>query len=169
MRISPGRLCGPLSVCRGRTLASREALGFAEELELHRLPKVGAPGTRRGQRLEIVTPGPDQRCSLAAALDFRTGRLLHRTGPKQNRFLFWSLLQALERAYPRARFRRVYVVADHYSIHTAGAVRPWLARHPRFVLLWGPRSCPRANPIAGILGDCHHQITRNHRHRPLPP
>jgi transposase len=150
-------------------LGSREALVFADELELHLLPKVGAQWTRRGQRLEIVTPGQDQRCYFAAALDFRTGRLLHRTGPKKNRFLFLNLLQALDRAYARARFRRVYVIADNYSIHTAGDVRHWLACHPRFVLLWLPRYCPRANPIERIFGALHDQITRNHRHRTLPP
>ncbi len=142
---------------------------FADELELHLLPKVGAQWTRRGQRLQIVTPGQDQRCYLAAALDFRTGRWRHRTRPKKNRFLFLSLLQALDRAYSRACFRHVYVVADNYSIHTAGDVCRWLARHPRFVLLWLPRYCPRANPIERVFGDLHDQITRNHRHRTLSP
>jgi len=150
-------------------LGPREALVFADELELHLLPKVGAQWTLRGQRLEIVTPGQDRRCYLAAALDFRTGRLLHRTGAKKNRFLFLDLLRALDRAYSRPCFRRVYVVADNYSIHTAGDVRRWLAHHPRFVLLWLPRYCPQANPIERIFGDLHDQITRNHRHRTLPP
>ena len=150
-------------------LGPREALVFADELELHLLPKVGAQWTLRGQRLEIVTPGQDRRCYVAAALDFRTGRLLHRTGAKKNRFLFLDLLHALDRAYSRVGFQRVYVVADNYSIHTAGDVRRWLARHPRFVLLWLPRYCPKANPIERIFGNLHDQITRNHRHGSLPP
>jgi transposase len=150
-------------------LGPREALVFADELELHLLPKVGAQWTRRGQRLEIVTPGQDQRCYIAAALDFRTGRLLHRTGPKKNRFLFLNLLRVLDRVYAGAGFRRVYVVADNDSIHTAGDVRRWLAGHPRLVLLWLPRYCPKANPIERIFGALHDQITRNHRHRTRPP
>jgi transposase len=154
---------------RWEGLRPQEALVFADELELHLLPKVGAQWTPRGQRLEIVTPGKDHRCYLAAALDFRTGKLIHRTGAKKNRFLFLDLLRALDRAYPGVRFRRVYVVADNYSIHTAGDVRRWLACHPRFVLLWLPCYCPKANPIERIFGDLHDQITRNHRHRTLPP
>jgi transposase len=150
-------------------LGPREALVFADELELHLLPKVGAQWTRRGQRLEIVTPGQDQRCYIAAALDFRTGQLRHCTGPKKDRFLFLDLLRALNRAYSRLGFRRVYVVADNYSIHTAEDVRRWLARHPHFVLLWLPCYCPKANPIERIFGDLHDQITRNHRHRTLLP
>ena len=150
-------------------LDPREALGFADELELPLLPKVGAQWTPRGQRLEIVTPGQDQRCYVAAALDFRTGKLLHRTGAKKNRFLFLDLLRALDRAYAGADFRRVYVVADNYSIHTTGDIRRWLARHPRLVLLWLPRYCPKANPIERIFSALHDQITRHHRHRTLPP
>jgi transposase len=146
-----------------------EALVFADELELHLLPKVGAQWTPRGQRLEIITPGQDQRCYLAAGLDFRTGKLIHRAGAKKDRFLFLDLLRALDRADSRACFRRVYVLVDNYSIHTAGDVRCWLARHPRFVLLWLPRYCPKANPIERIFGELHDQITRNHRHRTLPP
>lgn len=149
-------------------LGPREALVFADELELHLLPKVGAQWTRRGQRLEIVTPGQDQRCYLAAALDFRTGQLRHCAGPKKDRFLFLDLLRALDRAYSRVGFRRVYVVADNYSIHTAGDVCRWLACHPRLVLLRLPCYCPKANPIERIFGDLHDQITRNHRHRTLP-
>jgi transposase len=154
---------------RWESLRPQEVLVFADELELHLLPKVGAQWTLRGQRLEIVTPGQDQRCYLAAALDFRTGKLMHRTGAKKNRFLFLDLLRALDQTYSGAGFRRVYVVADHYSIHTAGDVRRWLARHPRFVLLWLPRYCPKANPIERVFADLHDQITRHHRHRTLPP
>jgi DDE superfamily endonuclease/Winged helix-turn helix len=150
-------------------LRPQEVLVFADELELHLLPKVGAQWTPRGQRLEIVTPGQDQRCYVAAALDFRTGRLMHRTGAKKNCFLFLDLLRALDRAYPGACFRQVYVVADNYRIHTAGDVRRWLARHPRFILLWLPRYCPKANPIERVFGNLHDQITRNHHHCTLPP
>jgi putative transposase len=150
-------------------LSPREALVLADELALHLLPQVGAQWIRRGQRLEIVTPGQDQRCYIAAALDFRTGRRLHRTGAKKNRFLFWDLLRALDRTDAEAGFRRVYGVADNSSLHTAGDVCRWLACHPRLVLLWLPRYCPKANPSERICGDLHDRITRNHRHGTLPP
>jgi hypothetical protein len=143
-------------------------LVFADERELPLLPKVGAQWTRRGQRLEIVTPSQDQRYYIAAALDFRTGRLLHRTGPKKNRFWFLDLRRVWDRVNAGAGFRRVSVVADHDSIHTAGDVRRWRACHPRLVLLWLPRYCPKANSIERVFGDLHDKVTRNHRHRTLP-
>lgn len=150
-------------------LRADEAWLWADELDIHLLPKVGAQWTRRGQRVQIVTPGQNQRVHVAAALDAQTGRLIHRAGAKKDRHLFLALLQALDRAYPATRFRRLYVVVDNYGIHTARDVQHWLARHSRFALLFLPRYCPAANPIERVFGDLHDQITRNHRHRTLAP
>jgi transposase len=39
--------------------------------------------------------------------------------------------------------------------------------HPRFVLLWLPTYCPRANPIERAFGDVHDKCTRNHTRKRL--
>lgn len=150
-------------------LRPEEAFVFADEVDIHLLPKVGSQWTKRGDRVEVVTPGKNQRWHVAAALEVRTGRLTHCSGARKNRFLFLELLEQLHRAYPKKHYQRVYVVADNYGIHTAHDVRRWLEQHPRFVLLWLPRYCPKANPIERVFGDLHDQITRNHSHRTLPP
>src|SRR5499427_10479886 len=59
----------------------------------------------------------------------------------------------------------LYVVVDNYRIHKAKAVEQWLAAHPRFVLLWLPTYCPRANPIERAFGDVHDKCTRNHKRK----
>jgi len=56
---------------------------------------------------------------------------------------------------------------DNYRIHKAKAVEQWLATHPRFVLLWLPTYCPRANPIERAFGDVHDKCTRNHKRKRL--
>ena len=71
---------------------------------------------------------------------------------------------------PRTRLPGVthmYVVADNYCIHKAKAVEQWLAKHPRFTLLWLPTYCPRANPIERVFGDVHDKCTRNHKRKRL--
>jgi hypothetical protein len=73
----------------------------------------------------------------------------------------------LDDAYPAPQCQRVYVVVDHYKIHTAKAVEQWLANHPRFQLLFLPTYCPRANPIARAFGDVHDLCTRNHMRKRL--
>ena len=149
-------------------LGEQQALLFADEMDIDLLPKVGSQWARKGERLTVATPGKNKKSYLGAALDFRTGRLICRTGWKKNRFLFVRLLEAIGRCYPAERFQRVWVVVDNYSIHDAVLVRQWLAWHPHIHLLWLPCYCPPANPIERVFGEVHEAVTRNHRYQSLP-
>jgi putative transposase len=146
-------------------LGRREALLFADELDLHLLPKVGAQWMPQGAQVEVMTPGKNERRYLAGALDSNTGRVHPCLWFRKMTGLFLDLLQVLERAYPARRFDRIYVVADNCKIHKAAAVQRWLRQHPRFQLLFLPTYCPRANPIERCFGDLHDKVTRNHRRK----
>jgi transposase len=149
-------------------LKQGEALVFADELDIHLLPKVGCAWMPKGTQLEVMTPGQNQKAYLAGALDRSTGSLLHCVGPRKTNALFRDLLGHLEASYPTPRYTRVYVVVDNYKIHKAKAVEQWLAAHPQFILLWLPTYCPRANPIERAFGDVHDCCTRNHQRKRLP-
>jgi transposase len=77
--------------------------------------------------------------------------------------LFRERLTLLDRTSPASRVSRIAVVVDNYGIHKAKAVEQWLGDHPRFVWLWFPTYCPRANPIERAFGDIHDTCTRNHQ------
>jgi hypothetical protein len=148
------------------TLGIREVLLFADELDIHLLPKVGYQGMPKGETVKLVTPGQNQKHSLAGALEPKTGRIVPGLGTRKTNVLFRALLDRLAEHYPKARFAKVYVVVDNYGIHKAKAVERWLAEHPRFALLFLPTYCPQANPIARAFGDVHDKCTRNpQRHR----
>jgi DDE superfamily endonuclease len=51
---------------------------------------------------------------------------------------------------PGPLFSQLTVVADNAKIHHAHKVEQWLVAHPRFELLYLPRYCPRAKPIARL-------------------
>ena len=144
-----------------------EAMVFADELDIHLLPKVGCAWMPKGTQLAVMTPGTNEKHYLAGALDLATGTLRHCSGPRKTNALFRELLQTLNDAYPAPQVQRVYVVVDHYKIHKAKAVKQWLAEHPRFTLLFLPTSCPRANPIERAFGDVHDLCTRNHTRKRL--
>jgi transposase len=146
-------------------LGPREALLFADELDLHLLPKVGAQWMPRATQMEVMTPGKNERRYLAGALDLHTGQVHHCLWFRKMTGLFLDLLKVLDRAYPAQRFDRIYLVADNYKIHKATAVQHWLRQHPRFALLFLPTYCPRANPIERCFGDLHDKVTRNHRRK----
>jgi transposase len=145
------------------TLGKRAVVLFADELDIHLLPKVGYQWMPQGETVKLVTPGQNQKHYLAGALDPKTGRIMHCTSTRKTNLLFRALLDHLEWLYPKAQFAKVYVVVDNYGIHKAKAVERWLAGHPRFELLFLPTYCPQANPIERVFGDVHDKCTRNHQ------
>jgi putative transposase len=148
-------------------LHAHEVLVFADELDIHLLPKVGAAWMPKGTQEAIMTPGKNEKHYLAGALNLATGEILHCLGPRKTNALFRDLLTLLDRTYPAPRVTRLYVVVDNYCIHKAKAVEQWMASHPRFALLWLPTYCPRANPIERAFGDVHDKCTRNHKRKRL--
>jgi putative transposase len=145
-----------------------EAMIFADELDIHLLPKVGCAWRPRGTQLEVMTPGQNQKHYLAGALELTTGTLHHCLGPRKTNALFRDLLACLDTRYPADRYTRLYVVVDNYKIHKAKAVEQWLATHPRVTRLFLPTYGPRANPIERAFGDVHDCCTRNHQRKRLP-
>jgi DDE superfamily endonuclease/winged helix-turn-helix protein len=148
-------------------LHAHEVMVFADALDIHLLPKVGAAWMPQGTQEEIMTPGTNEKHYVAGALHLATGKGLYCLGPRKNNGLFRDLLTRLDTAYPASGVTRIYVVVDNYCIHKAKAVEQWLARHPRFALLWLPTYCPRANPIERVCGDVHDKCTRNHTRKRL--
>jgi transposase len=149
------------------TLPRNAALFFADELDIHLLPKLGCEWMLKGTQAEVMTPGTNRKSYLAGALNFTTGKLLSVIGDRKNRWLFIDLLRAIDRACPVSKFTQIYVIADNYGIHKAKAVGAWLAQHPRFEVVWLPSYCPRANPIERAFGDVHDKCTRNHKRTTL--
>jgi putative transposase len=145
-----------------------EAMVFADELDIHLLPKGGCAWMPKGTQVEVMTPGQNQKHYRAGALDLATGTLLHCLGARKTNALFRDLLALIDSSDPAERSTQLYVVVDHSKIHKAKAVAQWLAAHPRVRLLCLPTSCPRANPIERAFGDVHDCCTRNHQRTRLP-
>jgi transposase len=138
------------------------ALVFADELDLHLLPKVGAMWMPKGPQGTGRTPGQNAQQYLAGALDVTTGTLWHCLGARKTNVLFRDLLALLEARYPAPQYRRLYVVVDNCTIHKAKAVGQGLASQLRLQLLFLPPYCPRANPIERAFGEVPDKGTRNH-------
>jgi len=151
---------------------ARAALFFADELDISLLPTVGYQWMPKGEQLEVLTPGTNEKRDLAGARDRQSGRLVHRVGWRKTHGLFVDLLATLDRSYPLRQFPRLYVVVDNSKIHKAQAVEHWLAAHPRFALLFVPTYCPKANPIEERPRDypwSAPQAQQRARHLSLPP
>ncbi len=143
-------------------LRAGTALFFADELDINLLPKVGYQWMPKGEQVEVMTPGTNEKRYLAGALDLTTGTITHCVWYRKQTGLFLDLLQTLDRTHPAPLFSRLTVVVDNAKLHKAQKVQQWLAAHPRFELLYLPTYCPRANPIERAFGDVHDKCTRNH-------
>ena len=140
---------------------------FVAERDLHRLPQGGAAWMPQGTQAEVMTPGKHEKPSLAGALPRATGKGLYCLGPRKNTGWFRELWPLLDTTSPARQISRLYVVADKYCMHKAKAVAQWLARHPRFEVLWVPTYCPRAHPIERVFGDVPDKGTRKHKRQRL--
>jgi transposase len=143
-------------------LRAGTALFFADELDINLLPKLGYQWMPKGQQVEVLTPGTNEKRYLAGALNLSTGTITHCVWDRKQTGLFLDLLDTLARSHPVPLFTHLTVVVDNAKIHKAQKVQQWLAAHPRFELLYLPTYCPRANPIERAFGDVHDKWTRNH-------
>jgi DDE superfamily endonuclease len=116
----------------------------------------------KGEQREVMTPGTNEKRSLAGAWDIATGKITQCVWYRKQTGLVLELLATLDRTHPAPLFTQLTVVADNAKLHKAKRVQQWLAAHPRFALLYLPTYCPAANPIARAFGDVHDKCTRNH-------
>ena len=145
------------------------ALVFADEWDISLLPKVGYQWLPKGEQVEVLTPGTNEKRYLAGALDITTGTTQHWVWYRNTTGLFLDLLVTLERAYPAREFSCLAVVVDNSTSHYAGEVEKWLGAHPRFQLLFLPTYCPKANPLERAFGEVHDKCTRNHTRKRMWP
>ena len=148
-------------------LGARQVLLFADELDIHLLPKVGYQWMEEGTQLEVMTPGSNEKNYLAGALDLLSGQIVHCIWFRKTSGLFIDLLKLIEQTYPSCDYEQIFVVVDNYRIHKSKQVERWLAQHQRIELVYLPTYCPRANPIERAFGDVHDKCTRNHKRKRL--
>ena len=139
-----------------------EPVLYADEVDIHKNPKIGRDWMLRGHQRRILTPGKNEKFYIAGALDVLSGRV-HTVGEfAKTSHLFIQLLDELAGRYSRAR--RVHVVLDNYVIHKSLAVERALLRlGGKVVLHFLPPYCPDHNRIERVWLDLHAHVTRNHR------
>lgn len=124
-------------------------------------PKIGADWTLKGHQKKVVTPGQNHKHYLACALDAKTGKVLYVSGNKKNSKLFISMLEKLKQHYRRSE--TIALILDNYIIHKNHETQGWLAKNPKFILLFQPVYCPWVNVIERLWHALHETATRNHR------
>ena len=109
------------------TLPKNAALFFADELDIHLLPKLGYEWMLRGTQREVMTPGTNRKSYLVAVLNVVSGRMLSVVGERKDRWLFNELLAAIDRACYEWRFNM-----RHSNLYAE--LLKMLRKHPLWLL-----------------------------------
>jgi transposase len=147
-------------------LRRNEVAVYVDEVDIHLNPKIGLDWMNCGTQKQVRTPGQNEKCYLAGALDARSGRLTWVGAQSKNSTLFIDLLRELDRRYPQASV--IHVILDNYKIHKSKQVQAALATFgSRIRLHFLPPYCPDENRIERVWSDLHDNVTRNHRCRTM--
>ena len=148
-------------------LPANQVAVMEDEVDIHLNPKIGLDWMNRGVQKTVLTPGQNEKRYLAGAVNSRTGRLTWVLGHRKSAILFLLLLWKLHEEYPKAK--KIHVILDNYSIHSAAEVLSSLQTDVgrKFQLHFLPPYCPQHNPIERIWLDLHANVTRNHRCRSM--
>ena len=87
--------------------------------------------------------------TLFAALDVLEGKVIGRCMQRHRHQEFIRFLNAIEAEIPAGKI--IHVVLDNYATHKHPKVRTWLARHPRFVFHFTPKSCSWLNAVETLF------------------
>jgi hypothetical protein len=87
----------------GERWRPRPVRPFADEWDIHLLPKTGSQRMPKGTQVEVMTPGQNEKRYRAAAWEVRTGKVHPRVWASQTNALFRDWLDTLATACPAQR------------------------------------------------------------------
>jgi len=103
------------------------------------LPAPGRPARRDSEYLRNGTT------NLFAALEVRSGQVSGMTSQTRNRFDFLAFLDQLDSEIPDDQ--RIIAILDNLSTHKTQEVSDWLAKHPRWQLVFTPKHASWLNQV----------------------
>lgn len=143
------------------SVPASDVVVYADEVDVHLNPKIGADWMLCGTQKTVLTPGKNEKRYLAGALNARTGRLTWVEADRKDSDLFIRQLWQLAKDYPRARC--IHIILDNYKIHSSHRTKLALAAlGSRVKLHFLPPYCPDHNRIERTWKDLHDNVTRNH-------
>src|ERR1700704_48598 len=96
--------------------------------------------------------------TLFAALDVLEGRVIGRCIARHRHQEFIRFLNAVERAVPAGKL--IHAIVDNYGTHKHPKVKAWLARHPRWIFHFTPKSGSWLNAVEGFFSKLTRQRIR---------
>jgi len=141
------------------------AVFYVDEVDIDLNPKIGFSWRPSGRQDLVPTPGTNQKRYLAGALNAHTGKVVYTESLRKRSRLFISLLEELRRTY--RGFRKLVLILDNVNTHSSKQTQAFLAKNPKFELLFQPVYHPWVNRIERLWKALHDTVTRNHRFKTM--
>ena len=160
------QILNKIEVLTGEADAENEVF-YVDEADIDLNPRMGAMYMKRGQQIQVPTPGKNVKYYIAGALNARTGAIIYTHGPRKNSGLFISLLKKLRATYRGAN--QLHLICDNYIIHKSHETKQALElAKGRLRIHFLPPYSPQHNKIERLWKQLHDHVTRNHRHSTMP-
>lgn len=101
-------------------------------------------------------------CSLFAALDMATGKVISSVHRRHRHQEFLKFLKKIDAAVPAGL--DVHLICDNYGTHKTPEIKKWLIRHPRFELHFTPTSSSWLNLVERWFGELTNRKLRRSAH-----
>ena len=118
---------------------------YVDECEVHTHPHLAKVWRRKGQPMRIPAAGEDRKFAVFGAVDYASGRIIHRVSARKGEEAFMAFLDQLAHAFPA---EDLVVVLDNVGYHKSHALREWWRAHAgRIQPFFLPTYSPELNLI----------------------
>lgn len=141
-------------------------LYFQDEIDLNLLPGILRCWTRKGSQHKVMTPGLNVKRYGFGAVNYITGKTLHRIEEHKNSEAFCAFLQQFMQAIlnsPDYQGQKIVLVADNYRIHYSQKTLKFLEQYADQLVLFAlPTYSPWLNLIELLWKHLRRKVTHNH-------
>lgn len=141
-------------------------LYFQDEIDLNLLPGILRCWTLCGSQRKVMTPGLNVKRYGFGAVNYTSGKTLHRIEEHKNSNAFCAFLQQFMRDVTRSpeyRGQKIVLVVDNYRIHHSQKTQEFLQQYADQLVLFAlPTYSPWLNLIERLWKHLRRKVTHNH-------
>lgn len=141
-------------------------LYFQDEIDLNLLPGILRCWTLCGFQRKVMTPGLNVKRYGFGAVNFVSGKTLHRIEDHKNSDAFCAFLQQFMQRVtqsPEYRGQKIVLVVDNYRIHHSQKTLEFLKQYADQLMLFAlPTYSPWLNLIERLWKHLRRKVTHNH-------
>lgn len=141
-------------------------LYFQDEIDLNLLPGILRCWTQQGTQRKVMTPGVNVKQYGFGAVNYLTGKTLHRIADHKNSACFCDFVEQFMRTItqsPDYHGQKIVMVVDNFIIHHSQKTMKFLEQYSDQLILFAlPTYSPWLNLIELLWKHLRRKVTHNH-------